>query len=132
MLCRHELLLHYPHIEHEYTRAANVGLYRVIVDGSDQDDVVRISVGHSKWSNIIYFTRHSVCLPGCVINPAIIRLAIPTYIFYPYCLYFVFLPRINSTLKGFVESWNNHSLSATHNLTPNQLYICWCDHCTAQ
>ena len=40
-----------------------------------------------------------------------------------YCLHFVFLPRINSALNDFVESWNNHSLSSEHNLTPNQLFI---------
>ena len=41
-----------------------------------------------------------------------------------YCLHLVFLPRINSVLTQFVESWNDHSLSSTHNLTPNQLFIC--------
>ena len=40
-----------------------------------------------------------------------------------YCLHSVFLRRINSALKHFVESWNNHSLSTAHNLTPNQLII---------
>ena len=40
-----------------------------------------------------------------------------------YCLHFVFLPRINSALNDFVESWNNHSLPSEHNLTPNQLFI---------
>ena len=42
-----------------------------------------------------------------------------------YCLHFVFLPRINSVLTQFVESWNNHPLSSAHNLTPNQLFIRW-------
>lgn len=40
-----------------------------------------------------------------------------------YCLHFVFIPRINSTLTTFIESWNNHSLSTANNLTPNQLFI---------
>ena len=40
-----------------------------------------------------------------------------------YCLLYVFIPRINSTLDGFVESWNNHALSTENNLTPNQLFI---------
>ena len=39
------------------------------------------------------------------------------------CLHFIFLPRINTTLKSFVESWNNHPVSSEHNLTPNQLFI---------
>lgn len=40
-----------------------------------------------------------------------------------YCLHYVFLPRINSTLEHFIESWNNHSLSSENNLTPYQLFI---------
>ena len=33
------------------------------------------------------------------------------------------MPRINSTLESFIESWNNHALSTENNLTPNQLFI---------
>ena len=40
-----------------------------------------------------------------------------------YCLHFVFLPRINSALDSFIESWNNHRISTENNMTPNQLYI---------
>ena len=40
-----------------------------------------------------------------------------------YCLHFVFLPRINSSLDSFIESWNNHRISTENNMTPNQLYI---------
>lgn len=40
-----------------------------------------------------------------------------------FCLHYVFKPRINSTLKAFRESWNNHSLSSCNNQTPNQLFI---------
>ena len=40
-----------------------------------------------------------------------------------FCLHYVFQPRINSTLRAFVESWNNHPLSTSRNLTPNQLFI---------
>ncbi len=40
-----------------------------------------------------------------------------------YCLHYVFMPRVNRTLQSFVDSWNNHSLSTEHNLTPNQLFI---------
>ena len=35
-----------------------------------------------------------------------------------FCLHSVFLPRIND-----VECWNNHLLSTSENLTPNQLII---------
>ena len=37
-----------------------------------------------------------------------------------YCLHFVFLPRINSALHSFIESWNNHPISTENNKTPNQ------------
>jgi len=57
-----------PHIEHEYTRATNVGLYQVFVDDGDQDGVVRISVGHSKWSNIFYFNYTAQSLPTRMCN----------------------------------------------------------------
>ena len=40
-----------------------------------------------------------------------------------FCLHTVFLPRINSALDSFVESWNNHPLSSSQNVTPNQLFI---------
>ena len=40
-----------------------------------------------------------------------------------YCLHHVFLPRINASLKSFVESWNNHPVSTERNRTPNQLFI---------
>ena len=40
-----------------------------------------------------------------------------------FCLHWVFVPRINSVLDSFTESWNNHPLSSSQNLTPNQLFI---------
>lgn len=40
-----------------------------------------------------------------------------------YCLHFIFLPRINSALHSFIESWNNHPISTENNKTPNQLFI---------
>ena len=40
-----------------------------------------------------------------------------------FCLHAVFLPRINSALDSFMESWNNHPLSTSQNQTPNQLFI---------
>ncbi len=40
-----------------------------------------------------------------------------------FCLHTVFLPRINRDLKAFIECWNNHPLSSSNNLTPNQLFI---------
>ena len=40
-----------------------------------------------------------------------------------YCLHHVFLLRINSALKSFIELWNNHPICTEHNCTPNQLFI---------
>ena len=39
-----------------------------------------------------------------------------------FCLHYVFIPRINSTLKCFASSWNSHPLSTENNLSPLQLY----------
>ena len=39
-----------------------------------------------------------------------------------FCLHYTFIPRINQTLKHFVDSWNNHALSTESNLSPTQLF----------
>ena len=38
-----------------------------------------------------------------------------------YCLHHAFLPRINASLKSFVESWNNYPVSTECNRTLNRL-----------
>ena len=40
-----------------------------------------------------------------------------------YCLHYVFIPRINDSLKSFREGWNNHAVSTEHNQTPCQMFI---------
>ena len=40
-----------------------------------------------------------------------------------FCLRYVFLPRLNQSLRMFQEAWNNHPLSSEHGLTPNQMWI---------
>lgn len=44
----------------------------------------------------------------------------PIHIF---CLQYVFIPRINTALYQFLESWNNHPISSMHNMSPIQLWI---------
>ena len=39
-----------------------------------------------------------------------------------FCLHYVFLPRINSSLKSFQLAWNHHLLSTEQNHSPMQLY----------
>ncbi len=39
-----------------------------------------------------------------------------------FCLHYVFLPKINASLKAFQSCWNNHPLSTEGNRTPIQLY----------
>ena len=39
-----------------------------------------------------------------------------------FCLHYIFLPRINSSLKTFKFAWNNHPLSTEGNRSPLQLY----------
>ncbi|XP_039865499.1 uncharacterized protein LOC120719994 [Simochromis diagramma] len=41
-----------------------------------------------------------------------------------FCLHYVFLPRINRTLKEFKAGYNNHSVSTEGNRTPIQLFAC--------
>ena len=40
-----------------------------------------------------------------------------------YCLHHVFLPKINQSLNGFLEAWNNHPMQSEHSLSPNQLWL---------
>ena len=40
-----------------------------------------------------------------------------------FALHYVYLPRINETLRGFVEGWNNHKIRTTGYKTPNQLFV---------
>lgn len=39
-----------------------------------------------------------------------------------YCLHYIFLPRIQCSLKEFVNIWNNHSLSTERGHSPKQLW----------
>src|SRR6266498_5839558 len=41
---------------------------------------------------------------------------------YLFCLHYVFLPRINQSLKEWKNTWNNHKISTEGNLSPIQLY----------
>ena len=54
-----------------------------------------------------------------------------------FCLHYIFLPRINSSLREFVSMWNNHPLGTEHNMSPLQLWRtgehpCDCDHLSFQ
>ena len=43
--------------------------------------------------------------------------------FHLYALHLIYLPRINKTLQGFVEGWNNHKIRTAGYKTPNQLFV---------
>lgn len=40
-----------------------------------------------------------------------------------FALHFVFLPRINAALQGFMSGWNNHPLSSEGGQTPMQMWV---------
>lgn len=40
-----------------------------------------------------------------------------------FVLHFIFLPRINRSLRDFQESWNHHSISSEGSVTPYQLFV---------
>lgn len=42
-----------------------------------------------------------------------------------YCLHYIFIPRINSSLLEFQAAWNQHALSSENNLSPLQLYTAY-------
>lgn len=39
-----------------------------------------------------------------------------------YALHYIYLPRINQSLRAFQEGWNHHGIRTEHNRTPNQLF----------
>ena len=39
-----------------------------------------------------------------------------------WALHYVYLPRVNASLRHFLLQWNNHGLRTEHNLSPNQLF----------
>ena len=43
--------------------------------------------------------------------------------FHRYALQYVYLPRINQSLKVFKEGWNHHSIRTEHHLSPYQLFV---------
>ena len=43
--------------------------------------------------------------------------------FHRYALQYVYLPRINQSLKVFKEGWNHHSVRTEHHLSPYQLFV---------
>ena len=40
-----------------------------------------------------------------------------------FCVHYIFLPRINHSLKQFLVMWNHHPLGSESNLSPVQLWI---------
>ena len=46
----------------------------------------------------------------------------PTSSVHIFALHYVYLPRINRSLKQFLEAWNNHGVRTEHGQTPNQLF----------
>ncbi len=43
--------------------------------------------------------------------------------YHRFALHYVYIPRINRSLKQFEESWNNHSLRTEHGHSPHQLFV---------
>ena len=44
-----------------------------------------------------------------------------------FCLHEIFTCRINTCLSEFMTSWNNHSISTEHSMSPMQPFIVRCD-----
>ena len=42
-----------------------------------------------------------------------------------FCLHYIFVPRINASLKDFQSAWNSHPLSTENNKSPLQLYTAY-------
>ena len=40
-----------------------------------------------------------------------------------YALHYVFLPRINKSLRTFQDGWNHHGIRTEHSRTPHQVFI---------
>jgi hypothetical protein len=42
-----------------------------------------------------------------------------------FCLHYIFIPRINQSLKSFQDGWNSHKMSTENNLSPVQLFTAY-------
>lgn len=40
-----------------------------------------------------------------------------------FCLHYIFLPKINVSLKRFMEAWNSHPMQSENGLSPEQLWL---------
>lgn len=40
-----------------------------------------------------------------------------------FTLHYIYLPRINKTLEGFIDGWNSHKVRTAGYRTPNQLFV---------
>jgi hypothetical protein len=40
-----------------------------------------------------------------------------------FALHYVYLPRVNKTLEGFVQGWNNHNIRTAGHMSPHQLFV---------
>ena len=54
-----------------------------------------------------------------------------------FCLQYIFLPRINNSLREFISMWNNHPLGTERNMSPTQLWMtgehpCDCDELSVE
>lgn len=47
----------------------------------------------------------------------------PDNAFHRFAIRYVYLPRINKSLKIFLEGWNSHGIRTEHHLSPIQLFV---------
>lgn len=40
-----------------------------------------------------------------------------------FCLHYVYLPKVNASLKEFMRAWNSHPMQSEHGLSPEQLWL---------
>ena len=40
-----------------------------------------------------------------------------------FCLHYVFLPKINISLRRFMQAWNSHPMQSENGLSPEQLWL---------
>lgn len=43
--------------------------------------------------------------------------------FHIFCLHYVYLPKINQSLRSFQQAWNNHPMQSENALSPEQLWL---------